>query len=223
MSFAGFPKEGVSWFQALSIAQNREWFAQNKAAFELLWLEPTKALLAEVKGPLEKIYKRKLGEPKVFRLNRDVRFSKDKSPYKRWMAGMLPFAGFKPMEGPAALYFHLGMEDEVAFGFYVLESPMVKKLRAGILDEKSGRELQKYVDAARKKGLRVESMEVLKRAPPGVDPAHPRVELLKHKALALGTDSIPKSVRYNAKFKDWVLDAASAAAPVLSWGFKRLV
>lgn len=223
MSFTGFPKEGVSWFQALSIAQNREWFAQNKAAFEALWLEPTKALLAEVKTPLEKIYKRKLGEPKVFRLNRDVRFSKDKSPYKRWMAGMLPFAGFKPMEGPAALYFHLGMDDEVAFGFYVLESPQVKKLRAAILDEKSGRELQKHVDAAKKQGLRVESMEVLKRAPPGVDPNHPRVELLKHKALALGTDAIPKSVRYSAKFKDWVLDEARAAAPVLAWGFKRLL
>ena len=112
--FAGFPKAGISWFQSLAVAQNREWFQAHKLAWEQLWLQPMQSLLAELRAPLEKIYGRKLGATKVFRLNRDVRFSKDKSPYKTNIAGMVPFEGFEPMQGPAALYLHLGLERQVA-------------------------------------------------------------------------------------------------------------
>ncbi|MFT3711702.1 MAG: DUF2461 domain-containing protein [Archangium sp.] len=222
MSFEGFHKDGVGWFHALSIQQNRDWFQANKEDFERLWNAPMKAFLAELKSPLQKIFKKPVGEPKVFRIHRDVRFSKDKSPYKTWMAGLLPFAGGKAMEGPAALYLHLGLEEFVAFGFYVLEPPQLKRLRAGILDDKKGKDLEKRVALAGKSGLEHTSMESLKRAPPGVDPKHPRIELLKQKALGLSTSSIPKSVRFSPKLTDWVLTQAKAAAPVLEWGFKNL-
>jgi uncharacterized protein (TIGR02453 family) len=221
-TFEGFHKDGVGWFRALAMQQNREWFQANKADFERLWNAPMKAFLDELKSPLEKVFKKKVGPPKVFRIYRDVRFSKDKSPYKTWMAGLLPFEGGKAMEGPAALYLHLGLEEFVAFGFYVLEPPQLKRLRAGILDEKKGRDLEKRVAAAARVGLTHTSMESLKRAPPGVDPKHPRIALLKQKALGLSTESIPKSVRYSAKLTDWVLTQARAAAPVLEWGFKNL-
>lgn len=221
MSFQGFAKEGVAWFQALAVAQNREWFQKNRDAYESLWLEPTKALVEDLKAPLAKIYKRPVGAPKLFRLNRDVRFSKDKSPYKTQMAAIVPFDGFATMESPAAFYFHLGLEEVVAFGFYALETPEVKRLRTGLLDEKAGAELQKRVDAAKKVGLAPMAIETLKRVPPGVDPEHARAELLKLKGLALSTSKIPKGVRFKADFKDWVLELAKASAPVVEWGFKH--
>ena len=222
MGFEGFPKEGVAWFQALALAQRREWFEAHRAGFQALWLEPMKALLDELVEPLSRVYRRKLGAPKVFRIHRDVRFSKDKSPYKTWMAGMLPFDGFKPMEGPAALYLHLGLEEVVAFGFYVLEPPALKKLRAGLLHEKKGAELARLVEGAKKAGLAPDAMEKTKRPPPGVDPGHPRAELLKHKALALSRSDVPKKVRYGPKLKAFLVEQAEAAAPVLAWGFKHL-
>ena len=219
--FLGFPQAGVSWFRALAMAQNREWFQANRAGYEQLWLAPMQALLAEVAAPLSRVYGKKLGPPKMFRLNRDVRFSKDKSPYKTNIAGMLPFEGYAPMEGPAALYLHLGLEDVVAFGFYALEPDALKRLRTRIVDEKTGAPLQKLMTAAQKKGLAPDSMEALKRAPVGVDPEHPRIGLLKHKGLALSCEKIPPKVRFSKALKPWLLELAKAAAPVVEWGFKN--
>ena len=221
MAFLAFPKAGVSWFQSLAVAQNREWFQANKEGYELLWLTPMKALLEEVRAPLEKLYGRTLGPTKVFRLNRDVRFAKDKSPYKTHIAGMIPFEGFGPMEGPAALYLHLGLEDVVAFGFYMLEPASLQKLRKLLIEEKTGKPLAKLIDVAGKAGLVPDSMERLKRPPPGVSPEHPRVELLKNKALALSNSKVPKTVRFKADFKPWLLQQAKAAAPVVKWGLAQ--
>lgn len=217
--FQGFPKEGVSWFQALALNQTREWFQANRAGYEAAWVAPMTALMDELKAPLAKIYGRALGPAKHFRLNRDVRFSKDKTPYKTNVSAMFPFDGFAPMEGPAALYLHLGLDEVVAFGFYMLEPPALARLRKKIVDEKAGKALQKLVDAAAKHGLSLDAMETLKRAPPGVDPSHPRIELLKRKGLALSRTDIPKRVRFSPALKDWLLDEARAAAPLLKWGF----
>ncbi len=219
--FTGFPRAGLSWFQSLAVAQNREWFQAHRAGYEQLWLQPMQSLLSELRSPLEKLYGRKLGATKIFRLNRDVRFSKDKSPYKTNIAGMLPFEGFKPMEGPAALYLHLGLEEVVAFGFYMLEPSSLQRLRKLLIEDKTGAPVAKLIAAAGKKGLVPDSMEKLKRPPPGVSPDHPRVELLKHKALGLANEDIPKSVRFGAGFKGWVLEQAKAAAPVVKWGLAQ--
>lgn len=219
--FTGFPRPGIGWFQGLALAQNREWFQAHREGYEQLWLAPMQSLLAELKSPLEKLYGRKLGATKVFRLNRDVRFSKDKSPYKTNIAGLLPFDGFQPMEGPAALYLHLGLEELVAFGFYTLETPSLQRLRKLLLDEKAGPALAKLIAAAGKAGLHPDAMEKLKRPPPGVSADHPRVELLKHKALALSREEVPKSVRFGAGLKAWILEQAKAAAPVVKWGLAQ--
>lgn len=219
--FNGFPKAGISWFQSLAVAQNREWFQAHRDGYEQLWLHPMESLLSELRAPLEKLYGRKLGPTKLFRLNRDVRFSRDKSPYKTNVSGMLPFEGFKPMEGPAALYLHLGLEEVVAFGFYMLEPASLQRLRKLLIEDKTGAPLAKLIAAAGKKGLVPDSMEKLKRPPPGVSPDHPRVELLKRKALGLSNEAIPKSVRFSAAFKDWVLEQAKAAAPVVKWGLAQ--
>jgi uncharacterized protein (TIGR02453 family) len=221
MAFEGFAKEGVSWFDALALAQNREWFQANKAAYESLWVTPMKALLEELHAPISKIYGFKVGPPKVFRINRDVRFAKDKRPYKTNIAGMIAVNGSNPKEGPAALYLHLGAEEFVGFGFYWLEPPSLLKLRKKLLDEKEGPKLGALVEAARKKGFSSDARETLKRPPPGVAKDHPRVELLKHKALAVGREDIPKSVRYSAKLKNWLLEQAEVAAPVVKWGIKE--
>lgn len=219
--FEGFHPSGVAWFRALALEQNRDWFQENRQGYETLWLGPMKALLKELERPLEKVYGRKLGPPKIFRLNRDVRFSKDKSPYKTNIAALVPFAGHAPMAGPAALYLHLGLDEVVAFGFYFLEPPALQRLRRALLHERSGPAAQKLVDAAKRKGLSIDSMEKLKRAPPGTSPDHPRIELLRHKGLGLTRSDIPKSVRHSPKLREWTVDQAAAAAPLIRWGFEQ--
>lgn len=221
MAFTGFPKEGLSWFDGLALAQNREWFQANKQGYELLWLEPMKALLEELKAPLKKIYGRPMGEGKIFRLNRDVRFAKDKRPYKTTCAAVLRFEGDGPMEGPAPFYIHLGSEEAIGFGFYHLDPSSLQRLRKLIIDDKTGKKVGALFAAAEKVGLHPDAMETLKRPPPGVDKEHPRVELLKRKGFALTREDIPKSVRFNAKLKDWLVEQAKAAAPVIKWGLAQ--
>lgn len=217
--FNGFPKEGLSWFDGLALAQNKDWYQANKQGYELLWLQPMTALLTELAAPLQKLYGKKVGAPRIFRINRDVRFSKDKRPYKTHIAGMLPFEGNGPMEGPAPLYLQLGSEEYYGFGFYFLEGTSLVRLRKAVLDEKKGAALQRLVDAATKAGMGPDAMETLKRPPPGVDKLHPRVELLKRKGLAVGSASIPKKVRFGAGLKDFLLAQAKVAAPIVKWGF----
>lgn len=221
MSFAGFPKEGVSWFQSLALTQTREWFQQNRAAYDTLWAEPMAALLEALRAPLQKVYGRRIGEAKVFRIHRDVRFSKDKTPYKTSLAGMLRFEGFAAMEGPAPLYLSLGLQDFVGFGFYFLEPAALKRYRAAVLDEKKGKALGALVAGAQRAGLQVDAMETLKRVPPGVDPQHPRAELLKKKGLGLGREDLPKKVRFSKALAPWLVEQARAAAPVVKWGFQQ--
>jgi uncharacterized protein (TIGR02453 family) len=220
--FAGFPKQGVSFFEGLALAQSRDWFQAHKQDYETLWRLPMLGLLAGLRPACEKLYGRKVAPAKLFRLNRDVRFSKDKSPYKTHCAGLLGFGEVSaPDGGVAAIYLHLGVEEYAASGFYQLEPEKLALLRKRILDERAGGRLAKLVAAAKEKGLEVMAMETLKRAPAGIDPAHPRIELLKQKGLALSFPAIPKKVRYSAELKSWLLAHAKAGAPVVQWAFEN--
>ena len=215
--FKGFPAEGVSWFHALAMNQRREWFAENRGAFEALWAEPMRSLVAELQAPLAKLYRGKTLKPgKIFRLHRDVRFSNDKTPYKTNVSAVFGLmAG--AFEGPTALYLQLGLEDYVGAGSYALYPESLKHLRSRVLADTSGVALQKLLTATQQAGLSVGAMEKLKRAPPGVPLDHPRLELLKLKGLALGTEQIPKKVRHTRALVPWLLGQAAAAAPVVRW------
>ncbi len=216
--FEGFAPEGVSWFHALAMNQNREWFQANRAAYEVLWLTPMKSLLAELRAPLEKLYGAKLLKPaKLFRLNRDVRFSNDKTPYKTNTSGMFGLGASQGQSGPVALYCQLGLEEFAGAGAYAMMPESLARFRRRVLDEKTGPALEKLVRAASAKGLEPTAVQVLKRAPPGVPVDHPRIALLKHKGLALGVEAIPKKVRYTRALKPWLLEQAAAAAPVVKW------
>src|SRR5690242_8529938 len=86
--FEGFADREGRFFRALARNQNRAWFERHRREYETGWLAPMKALLAEVRERIDPFFRRHpLGEPKVFRIYRDVRFSKDKAPYKTHIGG----------------------------------------------------------------------------------------------------------------------------------------
>jgi uncharacterized protein (TIGR02453 family) len=219
--FTGFPKAGVDFFRALSVTQDRVWFAANRESYEALWLQPMQTLLSTLQPPLEKLYRRKLSS-KIFRLNRDVRFSKDKRPYKTNIAARIGFEGADgPMGGPVVLYLHLGLEEWVGAGFYALEPEQLALLRKRVMAEKTGAALQALLAQAERDGLSLTSMEQLKRAPAGVPVDHPRIEILKHKGIALGVETIPRKIRFTAALAPWLLEQARAAQPVVAWGLAQ--
>jgi uncharacterized protein (TIGR02453 family) len=220
MRFEGFSKEGDRFFKELAARQDREWFKANKDRYESLWVAPMKALLSELRPGLERAFKGlKLAPDKHFRLHRDLRFAKDKSPYKTYEAAMIKVDAGKGNDvadgGPAAIYLHLGTEDTVALGHWMLEPEQLAKYRQLLLDDKRGAAFARKAEALNQEGFTISAFETLKKPPRGVDPNHPRAWLLVHKGLGLDLPGIPASVRHSPKLAKWILDHVKLAAPLV--------
>lgn len=221
MGFTGFSREGDRFFGQLSTLQDREWFKQHKAEYVKLWEAPMKALFEELAPKMAKQYAGwKLDPPKHFRIYRDVRFSKDKAPFKTNIAATIHLCGGE--EAPTAIYAHFGVEDVVGAGHWMMSPERLKRYRQLIVDEKTGRELQKRVDALEKKGFQIEAMESLKRVPVGFDAEHPRAALLKHKGLGITFPKIPAGVRNSPKLSGWIVEQSAVVAPLVKWVEEKL-
>src|SRR5205809_941599 len=130
--FEGFADRDGRFFRALARNQRREWFEAHRGEYEHGWLAPMKALLAEVRERIDALFPHHpLGEPKVFRIYRDVRFSRDKSPYKTHIGGYVAIDGAgRGPSAPAALYVHLGATEVfVAAGHYMMDPGQLAHLR----------------------------------------------------------------------------------------------
>jgi uncharacterized protein (TIGR02453 family) len=221
--FEGFADARMSFFRAVAKHQDREWFAAHKGEYEEGWHKPMLALLAEAREKLDSAYKHcELAEPKVMRIHRDVRFSKDKSPYKTWIGGGVSIARTAKLpEAPAALYMHAGLEGGRttcfgAAGIYGMMPDVLARYRAALLDDKRGREVASIVSKLEKKGFRVGAMETTKKVPRGVDPDHPRAELLKKKGLIVSFEA-PATAIPKRTLLDWAVERARAAVPLVEW------
>ena len=223
-TFVGFAREAPRFFYELAAEMSRDWFAAHKAEYEALWMRPMEALLARAAAGLKQSYRGvALGEPKVFRIHRDVRFSADKAPYKTHIAGIIPVArASKVTEGAAALYLHLGLEEYSGAGHYVFAGEQLARWRRLVAADATGRAIAKLCNAARAAGMSLGAHEVLARAPRGIDADHPRVELLRHKGLVVGFPAIPRGLIHKPALADWLVEQGRAAAPVVTWLARNL-
>lgn len=169
MSFTGFPHSAVDFYLALEQDNSREFWAAHRADHEQHVRAPMTALLAELEGAF--------GTGKVFRPHRDVRFSADKSPYKTHQGGYVATADSTGWYAEvSADGFQLGA------GCYRMDSERLRSYRAAVVDERRGRALEGIVADLAEAGWEIGG-EQLKTAPRGVPRDHPRIGLLRHKAL----------------------------------------
>ncbi|HEY7372016.1 MAG TPA: DUF2461 family protein, partial [Polyangia bacterium] len=115
-AFRGFDRDAMQFWHELAAEMTKEWFAANKQRYQTVWVEPMLSLLREVARGLAPVYKPlALAEPGVLRIYRDLRFSRDKTPYKTHIAGIIRLAGGRIAEaGNAVLYLQLGLDGEYA-------------------------------------------------------------------------------------------------------------
>jgi uncharacterized protein (TIGR02453 family) len=218
--FEGFADSKAKFFKDLAKNQDREWFNARKDEYVSGWEQPMRALLHEAQLKLDAAYPDcDLGEPKVFRLNRDVRFSKDKSPYKTNVSGSvhIKLGAGKVTDTPAPLYLQIGTHSLSAAGLYMMDPAQLAKYRAAVLDDKKGAELQSIAKKLTAAGYKISSFEQLKKVPKGVDPDHPRAELLKHKGLIVDFPDIVPTRIAERGFLDDMVKHARAAAPLVRW------
>jgi uncharacterized protein (TIGR02453 family) len=167
-AFRGWPEECQRFFIGLELDNSKRYFDAHRKIYEEAVRGPMVALIES----LEADY----GPGKVFRANRDIRFSKDKSPYKTNIAG---YAGMDGRGGYLALDAR-GLT--VAAGRYEMTPAQLTKYRKKVAAQSTGAPLAAIVGKLEKAGYSLGG-EALKRVPAGLPPDHARARLLRHKVL----------------------------------------
>jgi uncharacterized protein (TIGR02453 family) len=201
--FKGWPAEAIEFYEGLEADNSKAYWQDNKAVYESAVLAPMEALLAELTPEFGG------GRPaKVFRPYRDVRFSRDKSPYKTHMGAVLGKGGYLEFSSKG-----LG----AGLGYYGMSSPQLARYRAAVADEASGGALAALAAEIRKQGIEVTGRDMLKTIPRGFDKEHPRAELLRCKGL-IAWKSWPVAAWLGTKAaKAKVVDFLHAAQPLGEW------
>lgn len=169
--FEGFPAAAFGFYVGLEADNSRPYMDANRTVYERAVRLPMESLLAEVDD--------EFGDGKVFRPNRDVRFSKDKRPYKDHCGAVIHH------ERGGLFYCHVAADHLfAASGYYRMARDQLQRFYAAIDDERTGSELVWLADAARDDGLAIGGSQ-LKTSPRGYDNDHPRVELLRHKGMSV--------------------------------------
>jgi uncharacterized protein (TIGR02453 family) len=200
MAFRGWPVEAVEFFEGLTADNSKGFWLENKLVYESSVRAPMDALLEEL-AP-------EFGGGKVFRPYRDVRFSKDKSPYKTSIAATLEHGGYLELSADG-----LG----VGSGLYHPARDQLERYREAVADDRSGAALTALVAKVRAGKIDVTAHEILKTAPRGYPKDHPRIELLRQKGLITWRHWPVGAWLGTRKAKDRVVDFLHAAAPIGAW------
>src|SRR3984957_20503789 len=134
-TFPGFPKEGMAFLRALKKHNDREWFTPRKATFEATVRQPMIELVGAIHREMLRFAPDYVGEPAkcVYRIYRDTRFSKDKTPYKTYASALFLRNGFDKYAGSAAYYFAVSPDKiEVAGGVYTPDREVLLEVRQHI-------------------------------------------------------------------------------------------
>jgi uncharacterized protein (TIGR02453 family) len=180
--FHGFAADVFDWFAGLERDNSKAYFTATRDRYETDVRGGLHAMLDELGETFG-------GEVKLFRQQRDLRFAPDRSaPYKTRTYGLL-----HSVPGPGTgLYAQLSSDGLYAgTGYHQLARDQLERFRAAVVDDRAGPQLAELTAAARTAGLDVVG-EALRRAPRGYPRDHPRIELLRHKALIAGR-SLPGS------------------------------
>jgi uncharacterized protein (TIGR02453 family) len=231
-TFTGFRPEAIQFLVDLAENNDRAWFQPRKGEYERLLKEPLEALISALaeRFATRGIPLRADPSKSPFRIYRDVRFSKDKSPYKTNLGASFPWTGEAPTGADSDAgarshnanihssggYFHLSPgEIYVGGGIWHPEKPWLEAFRRRVVDE-PGR-VRKLVDEPRFKAT-FGSLggDSLVRVPTGFPPDHPDVELLKLKDVTFGR-RLSDAETMSPGLPGLIADTFEAAMPVMRY------
>lgn len=197
--FNGWPEDALGFYDGLEADNTKAYWTAHLPVYQSHVLGPMTDLLDE----LAPVY----GETKIFRPYRDIRFSKDKSPYKTAIAATIG-------DG----YVQLSARGLAAgSGIYEMASDQLERYRQAVADDKSGAELERLVAAVRKQDIDVHGTDTLKKAPRGYPADHPRIGLLRYKGLMAWKEWPVEPWLGTAGAKDRVAAFLTAAQPLCDW------
>lgn len=203
MAFRGFPDEAFAFYEALHADNSRTFWQANKPTYQSAVRAPMDELLAELEayGPFH-----------VFRPYNDVRFSKNKAPYKEHVGA------YGESEGGAGFYLQLGADGLMAAaGYYAMASDQLERFRHAVDALATGAEIEGLVARLSAGGHEIGAISELKTAPRGYPKDHPRITLLRRKGLmAMKRWPVSKWMHTKAVVTR-VTDAWEACAAMNTW------
>jgi uncharacterized protein (TIGR02453 family) len=199
MTFRGWKVEALEFFEGLEADNSKSYWEAHKDVYQDLVRVPMEQLLAD----LEPVW----GEGRIFRPYRDVRFSKDKSPYKTAIGATVG-------DG----YVHLDARGLAAgSGMWEMAPDQLERYRAAVDDAKMGGKLERIVADARKQKVDVMSHGELKTAPKGYPKDHPRVGLLRYKGLATWREWPAGAWLGTKRAEDRLVEFFERSKPLVTW------
>ena len=182
--FKGFPAEGMAFLRDLKQNNDREWFTPRKEIYETQVRGPMIELVSAVHAEMLRFAPAYVGEPKkcVYRVYRDTRFARDKTPYKTHIAASM-WSNAIGKQGGAGFYFSISPDEiDIGGGMYAPEPHTLLAVRQYIADNHK----------AFRKTIKGELWgESAARAPKGFDPEHPAIDLIRRKHYVLLSNPKP--------------------------------
>ncbi len=206
--FLGFPEAALDFYDDLEMDNTKSFWEAHKA----IYTESVKAPMTALTDALAPEF----GTAKVFRPFRDVRFAKDKTPYKTNQGAFVA-------AGPACgWYVEISARGvRSGGGFYDASSTDLARVRTSIDSEATGKQLEKVLDKLRKGGFEIGGV-TLKTTPRGYDADHPRIDLLRHKSLTVGRSYGFEPVIHTPELVDAIRKDWRATRPLIEWVAERL-
>ena len=222
--FTGFRPAAMSFFRRLKRRNTRDWFEANRDLYEDSVRRPLQALVEEVDVRLARVAPEILGDPRrsIFRIHRDIRFSRDKSPYKThaacWFYHRDAGRGVgSEAEGGAGFYFHLSPEGSfLGGGLWHPPRSALTRIREA-LAETPGR-FAKIVKAPsfRRRFGALDDEDVLKRLPKGFEPGHPAEAWLRYQSFTAGRELSSREA-LSPRLPDLLARDYAALLPLVRW------
>lgn len=206
--FTGFPEAALDFYDDLELDNTKSFWESHKNVYDEAVRLPMLALTAALAE--------EFGTAKVFRPHRDVRFAKDKTPYKNHQGA---FVAVGPATG---WYVEVGSPGvRVGAGYYHAGGPDLARIRAAIDTEHSGQELERIVRQLQEDGFELRG-EQLKTSPRGYSVDHPRIELLRYTTMALGKSYGFGALIQTPELLDRVREDWRALRPLVEWVAARV-
>jgi len=220
LQFNGFSPETISFFLQLRQNNNKPWFDAHRQQYDKAVMGPSQAFVEALGRNLETIAPGVHADPRVnqsiFRINRDMRFSKDKSPYKPYFA-LLFWEGQGAKLECSSFYFHVEPPNLLlGAGIYIFPDQILRAYRQAVIDPGQGPALSRAVQAVQEAGYSIDGKRY-KRVPRDYPADHERSELLLYNGLTTGYDSVIPEVFYTPELVDYCFEIFRAMLPVHRW------
>ena len=199
VGFRGWPADAIDFYDGLEEDNSKAYWQAHKATYDLSVRGPMEELLAELA---------QFGPGRIFRPNRDVRFSADKSPYKTAIGATMDNGGYIQLSAAGLA---------AGRGMYMMAADQLQRYRQAVDAEPAGSDLAQLVAAARDAGIEITSRDRLKTAPRGYPKDHPRIGLLCLKGLIAWRQWPAADWLATPEAKSRVVEFLAATGPIQDW------